>query len=157
MNIKPAILLLSIMAIWLLHGCAPMMNKYENRNEMNIESLEQDSLIGMAREELFSKFGPPLVVVRQGGSPIRIPRVFEKGSDVVSAEEFFKKFERQYKVDRDYVIYYYHQASVYGFGFLIYGYPRIFQPVKNQVMHRIWLLLDDHTGEVIDYKVEKGQ
>jgi hypothetical protein len=115
------------------------------------------------KKEILEWFGPPLVVARPG-STVLMPEqeLLNALAVTVSSDTLFERFKPGSPPPRSPLLYYYEDQALswtdFGviFWFPVYGpEPSIIGPTGNTFkVTKLWVLLDDATGLVVDHSVE---
>ncbi|MCK4736989.1 MAG: hypothetical protein KAT10_00405 [Sulfurimonas sp.] len=131
-----------------------MVTKTETYDKLDVEKFKKIKLVGVSKHELIGILGLPLAVAKQNGTPMYIPKPFENTSKRLQPDVFFELFASKHDLDEHYVIYYYQHCSFtgYGLGILSYAEMPFFMPGKHITVDKLWVLIDERTQKVVDYR-----
>lgn len=108
------------------------------------------------KQEILDWFGPPIAVARSGEvMKIPAPGPLKEGSQDVQADTFFELFSSKHSLTEQHIIYYYYDSEMKGTEVLVLFFAGI---VKARVAeNKLWLLIDDRTGMIVDYIFKKAR
>ncbi len=117
------------------------------------------------KKEVLEWFGPPLVVARPGSIvPMPEQELLNSLAVKISSDTLFERFKPD-PPPRSPLLYYYEDQALswtnFGVVLLLPGSgpaPSIIEPVGSKfTVNKLWLLLDDATGRVVDHQVEVNE
>ncbi len=106
------------------------------------------------KQQILDWFGPPLAVARKGAI-MKIPSLGPKKTEYqdVQADSFLELFSSKYALTERHIVYYYPATDIKSSETLFVFLDTIDHKV---VTDRLWILIDDGTGIVVDYVYRKA-
>jgi len=140
-----------IMTALMLGGCMAQTSSFVSSNPLQSYDPGVSLRPGITtRQDVIKALGPPLTLARQGGKIIVYPdEVIPRGGTETSSDVYFEIFRDRYELRDDYIIYYY--QSVVGSTGTMVVVAAGSTDIKAYVS-KLWVLIDDRTGKVIDYE-----
>jgi hypothetical protein len=154
-NVTKTIAAIVIIA-FIASGCMIVSEKFQTGESFQKKQITEIKPGTTTKQQILDWFGPPAAVARQG-SALKIPGTGSGkagNQDVQFSDTFFELFSAKNTLTEHHIVYYYPATEIRSTQVLVVFAGTADKKVSTD---RLWILIDDRTGIVVDYIFRKAQ
>lgn len=140
---------------FIVSGCMFGSGSFRTGEPFQEKQIKQIAPGTTTKQQLLDWFGPPAAVARKG-AVLKLPGSDSGKMDYqdVRADTFFELFSSKHALTDHHIVYYYLFTEVKSTQAVVVFAGKVDNQLKTD---RLWILIDDDTGSVVDYIFRRAQ